>query len=277
MEQRSTGTLAAASAFVLVGCLGAPAVAQDMGQLAGTLDGSYAHYDTKQGSPLKDEATNQWQAGGSAVLTVDNPGGNIQLNFDNSGVKVDTKSSDDWGYGADAYWRDYAGDFGVNITGNSVSNGKDVDYYTGGFFGEFFALSDLTLRAKGGGIHGDFDGWYGDSGVVFYPYSDLALSFTGDYARIAHSGPQLTDGAFSVEYLPVRDVPVSLAFGYTYARYRHLAPPPAGGLNENVDVFSVALKVYFGGGSRRASLVDYQRGGPTDWDGAPPALVGIGF
>lgn len=276
MELRSTGKLASAGAFVLVACLATPAVGQDIGRLAGDIALGYAHYDTKQAS-VPNSSTNQWDASGSAVLTVSNPGANIQLNFNNSALKVANQSVDDWGYGGDVYWRDYAGDVGLNASINSVAKGSSIDYESFGLFGEFFVLSNLTLRAKGGTLQGNYNGWYGDSGLVFYPYSDLALGFTGDYAHIAHGGPQLTDGAFTAEYLPVRDVPVSLAFGYTYARYRHLAPPPPGGLNESLNVFSVALKFYFGGGGRRASLVDYQRGGTTNWDGAPPALIGIGF
>jgi hypothetical protein len=275
MELRSTGKLAAAGVFVLAACLATPALAQDMGSLAGDVQGGYTHYDTRQAA--KDGDTNEWTAGGSAVFTLSNPGVNFQGNFENAGLKVKNQSTDDWGYGGDIFWRDFAGDVGLNVTADSVSKGTSGDYQSEDIFGQFYVLPNLTLGAKGGHIGGDFSGWFGDSRLVFYPFDDVALTLAGDYARIQHAGPQMEDAAFTAEYLPVRDVPVTLAFGYTYARYTHLAPPPAGGLDENLNVFSVALKFYFGGGGRRASLVDYQRGGTESWDGPPPTLVGIGF
>jgi hypothetical protein len=273
MIMRSTGSLAAAGFFLVLGGFGHPALAQGMGSLFGNVSGGYDRYD------VNGRSADQWNASGSAVLTLDNPGGNIQVNFLNSGVNtlatkhVASMSMDEWGYGGDAYWRDYAGEFGVNITQDTLVKSSRSDDLSGGFFGEFYALSDLTLRAKGGRLQGDANAWYGDSGLVFYPLDQIAMSFTGDYARFQHNGPQLTDGAFSIEYLPVRDVPVSLSLGYTYARYQHLA----GGFGGDANIFMLSLKVYFGGGGRNGGLVDYQRNGATNWDGAPAAIIGTSF
>jgi hypothetical protein len=261
------------AAVLFLGCLSGPALAQGMGNLSGNVAADFDRYD------VNGRSADQWNASGSAVLTLDNPGGDIQANFANAGVntlgtkKIAGTSSDDWTYGADAYWRDYAGDFGVNITDHNIPKGEGETFVSGGFFGEFFALSDLTLRAKGGRLQGDADGWYGDSGLVFYPLDAIAISLTGDYARLQHGGPQVTDGGLSIEYLPVRDVPVSLSLGYTYARYEHMT----GGFAGDSNIFSIALKAYFGGGGRNGALVDYQRNGATSWDGAPSTIIGTTF
>jgi hypothetical protein len=269
----SHSTVAAAGAFLVLGCFGGSALAQGMGSLSGNLAAGYDRYDANGNS------ADQWSASGSAVLTLDNPGFNIQGNFANSAVNTPASktiagtSTDEWGYGADVYWRDYAGEFGANVTQNTISAGSGRDYLSAGLFGEFYMLSDVTLRAKGGRLQGDGDGWYGDSGVVFYPLDQIALSITGDYARLEHNGPQLTDGAFAIEYLPVRDVPVSLSLGYTYAHTQRLM----GNFGGDANVFSIKLRAYFGGGGRNGGLADYQRNGATSWDGAPATIVGTSF
>jgi hypothetical protein len=241
------------------------ASADGMGRLSGNLSAGYDRFDADGSS------ANQFNATGSAVLTLDNPGADIQVNFANSGIKTGGKDTDNWAFGGDAYWRDYAGEFGVNVTQNTLADGATGhDYLSGGFFGEFYALSDLTLRARGGKIQGDFDGWYGDTGLVFYPMDQVAISLTGDYARFQHGGPRVTDGVVGIEYLPVRDVPISLSISYTFARYEHNSAAFSGDNN----IFSITLKAYFGGGGRNGGLVDYQRNGATDWDSAPSTILG---
>ena len=49
------------------------------------------------------------------------------------------------------------------------------------------------------------------------------------------------------------------------------------GFNGNTNIFSIALKAYFGGGGRNGGLVDYQRNGATSWDGAPTTILGTTF
>jgi hypothetical protein len=273
MISRSTEGLAAAAAFLVLAGFGGPAMAQGMGNLFGDVAAGYDRYDANGHS------ADQWDASGSAVLTLDNPGFDIQGNFTNSAVNTPSSktvagtSTDAWGYGADVYWRDYAGDFGANVTQSTISTGSGRNFLTGGLFGEFYATSDLTLRAKGGRLQGDGDGWYGDSGLVFYPLNEIAIGITGDYARLEHNGPQLTDGTFSIEYLPVRDVPISLLLGYTYAHTEHLA----GNFGGDANIFSIKLRAYFGGGGRNGGLADYQRNGATTWDGAPATIVGTSF
>ncbi|MGH6871018.1 MAG: hypothetical protein ACREHE_05870 [Rhizomicrobium sp.] len=261
---------AAAGILLAAGAAQAQSESQGMGHLAGTLSAGYDRYDLN-GTGAK--PVNEFDGSGSAVLTLDNPGGNIQVNTSNEAIKTNGNDTDLWSFGADAYWRDYAGEFGVNFTQNTFVTSTGHDFYSGGFFGEFYMLSNLTLRAKGGRIQGDEDGWYGDTGLVFYPMNQIAISLTGDYARFQHTtGPRLTDGQVAIEYLPVRSVPVSLSFGYTFARYQHLS----GGAGGNASIFTIALKAYFGG-VRNGGLIDYHRNGATGWDGAPSALVGTTF
>lgn len=237
-----------------------------MGHLAGTLEAGYDRYDTDG------KSVNQWNANGSAVLTIDNPGMNIQVNTGNAALKTSGNDTDIWSYGADAYWRDYAGAFGVNFTQDTFVTSTGHDFYSGGFFGEFYALSNVTLRAKGGRVQGDQDGWYGSTGLVFYPMNQIAISITGDYSHFKDNGPKVTDGTLQIEYLPVREVPVSLAIGYTYARYQHLSS----GFGGDSNIFSVAVKAYFGGVGH-GGLIDYQRNGATSWDGAPSTIAGTTF
>ena len=256
--------IATAACFVAAG--GVQAQSQGFGHLSGTLSAGYDRFDTDG------HTVNDFNASGSAVLTLDNPGGNIQVNTNNDALKLNGNDRDVWTYGADMYWRDYAGDFGVNFTEGTNLTTTGHDFYSGGFFGEFYIFPHLTLRAKGGRVQGDSDGWYGDTGLVYYPLDQVAISVTGDYARFQHDGPRVTDGQFSIEYLPVRDVPVSLTLGYTYARYQNLT----GGLGGDTNIFSIALKAYFGG-VRSGGLVDYHRNTATNWDGAPASLVGTTF
>ncbi|HEX3674097.1 MAG TPA: hypothetical protein VHU87_07460 [Rhizomicrobium sp.] len=241
-----------------------------VGQLSGNLTVDYDRYDNNSHS------ANQWNANGSAVLTIDNPGINLQINAGNSNVTIPKMNdTNDWGYGGDFYWRDYAGDFGVNVNESTFSGPGtgDRNFLSGGFFGEFFVSQNLTLRAKGGRMQGDVDGWYGDTGLVYYAFDAMALSVTADTIQLQHDGPKFTDGEIGVEYLPVRDVPISLGLNYTFGRSQHLI----GGFGGDTNIFSIALKAYFGGGGRNGGLVDYQRNGATDWDGVPSTVVSTTF
>jgi hypothetical protein len=247
----------------------AAAGADGLGHLTGNIS---LGYDRQNAS---DQSANLWDASGQAVLTLSNPGANLQVNLNNTGIKFNGKDFDNWSIGGDAYWRDYAGDFGIDITQNTlVTNVTGHDYRSGGFFGEFFALSDLTLRAKGGKFQGDSEGWYGSTGLVFYPADQISVSLTGDYARFQHDGPRVTDGTFAIEYLPVREIPVSISIGYTFARYTHTAITTFA--NDN-NIFSVTVKAYFGGGGRSGGLVDYDRNGAVNWDSAPSTILGTSF
>lgn len=260
-------SLAAVAVFAL-GWGGSPAFAEPSdSMIAGTLGVGWTDYLT-HGSHSDD-----WLASGSAVLKIDNPGFNIQVNFDNSAVRAPAASSGDLAsYGGDVYWRDYAGSIGINITDNMLTSSGvgSANYESFGLFGQWFALPQLTLEIKGGRFDGNHEGWYGDGAVVYYPYADIALSLGADYGDGQRDHHELKDASLLAEYLPVHEIPVSMYIGYDFAEYSQLS-------HHDANVLMFGLKAYLGGGGRSGTLVDYQRNGTTNWDGAPATLVGLNF
>lgn len=271
MTKRAGAILLACAA----GLLAATGAQAQLLAVSGTLEGGYSNYDTP-GANLS-----EWRGLGQGLFTIDNPGFNIQANFGNSGLKVSGQSADLWHYDGDLFWRDRAGAIGASGGGDSVSAGiasttsssasttKGYDFYHYGIFGEFFMLSDLTLRSRGGRIAGDQSGYYASVGTAWYPISDIAVNLTGDYIKLDKPAPTVEDVGIAAEYMPVRDVPVTLSIGYTYAHFSQLG--------NHQDVLSAGLKWYFGGDPRSGSLVERQRNGPDNWAGPPATLVGIGF
>ena len=251
-----------------------PALAQSDMQFAGTVGGGWTDFLL----PGKTAHASEWLVDGSAVLTLNNPGFNFQVNGNNNVDQVPFKGSRDFlSYGGDAFWRDYAGSFGINANSSVGSNAgalaisaKHYDVQSYGLFGQWFAEPYLTLEIKGGRFQGQDEGMYGDGAVVLYPYHDLAMSLTADYGEAQHIREEVRDGVFTVEYLPVHDVPVSLYVGYDYAIESQLP-------HQQVSVLLVGIKAYLGGGGRSGSLVDYQRNGATNWDAASPTLFDLGF
>lgn len=254
----------------------APVLAQfgDM-QFAGTLGLGWSDY------LLPGKATPhpyEWLANGSAVLTLDNPGLNIQANLGDNGDQFPSKGFRDyWSYGGDIYWRDYAGSFGINANSSIASNvgalsvkATPYSLQTYGLFSQWFAEPYLTLELKGGRFERQDEGFYGDGAIVLYPYHDMALSVTVDYAGAQHVREEVRDVDVTVEYLPVHEVPVSLYVGYDYAVESQLP-------HQQVSVLLVGIKAYLGGGGRSGSLVDYQRNGTTNWDAAPATAFELGF
>jgi hypothetical protein len=295
-------------ALAAVWALGGRAYAQAGDPVAGTLQIGYVNFDASG------HHTNDWAALGSVVFTLTNPGFNFQLNASNDNLdtpefssvtKTTTKSittavatstranAAHWQYGGDVFWRDWAGDFGINASGDratsntssttvtSVTGEKPSDpvktsfshdntFENVGLFGEYFVLPNLTLRGKGGWIAGDMRGYYLDGALVYYPFRQIALSVGPDYAGLTHDTHE-EDIAANFEYMPVPSVPVSMRLGYTYARYHGLA----GALKEHDNIFGLTLKAYLGG--RGTSLRDYQRNGSTDWDSPQSELARLSY
>jgi len=259
--------LAGLGALVLPGA----ALAQDDTQpdemkLSGSLLGGYSNYSSPQ---LHIGTVN---AAGSAHFTIDDPGFNLQANFNNTDVFSAAFRGAEWSYGGDAFWRDRSGSIGLNITSREASDGSHADFMNYGGFGQWFLFSNVTLQLKGGWLAGRYQGQYGDLGAIIYPYSFLALELSADYAKDTRFGPDLRDLALNAEFLPVRNVPVTFALGYSRAQYRHL-------INSGTpddDIFSISVKFYFGGGAND-TLVDYQRKGPVDWDGPPPGMIEFAY
>ena len=255
-----------------VGAAGAGgACAQEL-SIAGTLEGGYSTYNTP-GSSL-----DEFKGAGSAVLTIDNPGINLQANFGNSGLKAGNQSADVWRYDGDVFWRDRAGTLGINGGGDTASaiirasgkkTGKGQSLYHYGAFGEYYPFRELTLRAKGGRVDGDISGYYADAGLVVYPLNSIAISLDADYVKLDKPQPTVRDLSLAAEYMPVRDIPFTVSIGYTYAM--------PSDLHGHLDVLSAGIKWYFGGDGRSGTLADHQRNGPDSWNGPPPTLVSLGF
>ena len=269
-------TLAVAFSVVSVN---APAFAQTSDlQLAGTLNGGWSFLTTRP------HQTQNWFGDGSAVVTLDNPGFNIQANFGDDvfelrrTAKSPSLTTDIWSAGGDIFWRDYAGSTGINATFSSLAasgtststKGTTTGVDSIGWFGQFFALPQLTLEAKGGRFEREDEGWYGDAGAIFYPYPNLGLNLVLEYDQDLHTHRQERALTFDAEFLPIRQLPVSMYVGYDYEDYSQFSP-------QQVSVFLVGVKAYLGGGGRQGTLVDYQRNGTTSWDGPSQSLLGLGF
>lgn len=281
-----------------------PACAEVDNLLSGTVQFGYANFGTPE------QRTNDWQALGSVLVTFDDPGFNVQANVStdqvnqgpvtitNTGKKQSVKritnfNDSDWKYGGDLFWRDWAGDFGFNFTDDrgsldttghrvitptggtagkpiKIERASDTNFENVGAFGEWFVSREFTFRGKGGWEFGDNDGYYAGGAFVYYPFRQVAMSAGADYSRLRQS-ERVEDATASIEFLPVPAIPVSMTFAYTYARYRNVAG--AGSQNDNI--FSFTLKAYFN--TNGTSLREYQRSGPTNWDGPPPSLIGFTF
>jgi hypothetical protein len=272
MRSYMIGATTAALLAVSLGCAPAFALGNDL-QFAGTVGASWWDYLL----PGKTSHPNVWLANGSAVLTIDNPGLNIQANINNNLAEIPSHARDLLSYGGDIYWRDYAGSFGVNANFSTASNAGALNVNAGpynvqsyGLFGQWFATPDLTLELKGGRFEHEYEGTYGDGGLVLYPYHDMALSVTVDYAGAHNVHEEVRDAVLTLEYLPVHDIPVSLYVGYDFSLESQLP-------HQQVSVLLVGIKAYIGGGGRNDSLVEYQRNGATNWDAASPVLFELGF
>jgi len=170
-------------------------------KLSGSLTGGYSNYS----SPYLH--VGNANVDGSAVFTLDDPGLNLQADFNDQNVFSSAFRGTDFSYGGDAYWRDYKGSIGLNFMSHATSDGSHADFSNYGGFGQWFLFSNATLQAKGGLLAGRYRGYYGDMGAVVYPYSFLALELSGDYARDDRSSTLLKAIGLNAEFLPVRELP----------------------------------------------------------------------
>jgi hypothetical protein len=247
----------------------------DLMRFSGTVGGGETFYDAPNNH------IGDWNANGSVLFTLDNPGFNFQGNFSNDSLSASVNGGDYWTYGGDVYWRDFAGAIGLNIDTHSLSNvsvsGKGADFNNFGGFGQWYLTPEVTLEAKGGWLTQHYQGPYGSVGAVGYPLDAVAVSLTADYAKDNHLQPELKDIGIDAEWLPLPEFPVSIAFSYTRAQLTRLPVPQDPESTRSLDVYGVALKVYFGGGGGGDSLRDYQRNGAVTYDGAPPGILEFGY
>jgi hypothetical protein len=251
------------------------ALADDEMRFSGTVGGGDTFFDAPNNH------VGDWNANGSVLFTVDNPGFNLQGNFSNDNLSASAHGGDFWSYGGDAYWRDYAGAIGLDIDTHAISNyirnGTGTDFDNFGGFGQWYVAPIATLEFKGGWLSQHYDGPYAGVAAVAYPLDSLAVTLGADYVKANHLEPELKDIGLTAEWLPLPEFPVSLGFGYTRAELDRLPVPPDPKDDRSVDMWTVSFKFYFGAGGAGNTLRDYQRNGPVNYDSAPPGMIEFGY
>ena len=261
------------SAFLLVAgvcLLPSLAAANDGMQFSGVLGSGDSFYDAPNNH------IGDWNANGSVLFTIDNPGFDLQGNFNNDDLSASADGGDFLGLGGDAFWRDYGGAIGLNLDAhalwNNIANGRNADFDSFGTFGQWYVAPEATLEFKGGWLSQHYEGPYGGVAAVAYPLDAVGVTLSADYAKANHLEPELKDIGLTAEWLPLTEFPVSIAFGYTRAQIDRL-PVPDPDSNRSLDIWSVALKLYIGGGGEGKTLRDYQRNGPVNYDSAPAGII----
>lgn len=260
---------------VLAVLLPSAALADDDLQFSGTLGAGDAYYDSPN------LHIGDWNANGSVLLAIDNPGFNLQGNFTNDNLSASAHGGDFWSFGGDAFWRDYAGAIGIDVDTHAISNyiknGSGADFDNFGAFGQWYVAPVATLEFKGGWLSQHYEGPYGGVAAVAYPLDSVALTLGADYAKADHLQPELKDIGLSAEWLPLTEFPVSIGFSYTRAEIDRLPVPPDPDSDRSIDIYMASVKVYFGAGGAGNTLRDYQRIGPVNYDSAPPAIIEFGY
>ena len=160
-----------------------------------------------------------------------------------------------------AFWSGARGRLGATVGYNEFGIAGSIAHFTTyGAFGVLYAGDRVTLGLKGGGLSGSgTNATYGGGEVIGYATPNVAISGTVD--GVALSSVHFSSYGLRGEVLPAPSTPVSLFGGYTY---QSIGPV-------HFNIYSVGLKVYFGG-AKDASLVDRHRSGVETWGTARPNL-----
>src|ERR1700743_1703684 len=217
-------------------CLAAsPAAATSF---AGNLSGSYANFSNGGGDA--------WSVDGAAAATLDGGwGGEATAGYHHLSVGG---WADLGNVGGSLFW----GDADVRIAANV--NYLDLSLFhltTYGAGGEWYALPELTVSARGGGASGQFgiDGGYVGGDVKWYPMPDLSLNAGVDYINLS-GFDHVTSEDIRAEWLVSETTPISVYGGYGHAE-------SSGG---SQDIFFIGIKIYTNDDGAK-SLVERQRGG----------------
>ncbi len=254
MRLRKPAVLAFAAAMTV------PAMASASDDISALLDGGFAYNDTHTGA---DQHADQYSMRGSALFSFDNPGLGLQLDGANDWYADPTNGTSHlWSGGADAFWRDGKGTIGLSASYFRVDQpafpffriARAIESY--GFFGEYYASSDLTVQIKGGGTTGATGAasLYGGGGLTYYDSPDLAFHTEMNFNAYT-SGRDWTSIDSNVEYLPFGSFPLSLYAGYDWTNFS------AAGY---ASTFFAGVKLRFGADR---TLVGYHRSGPVEWTG----------
>ncbi|HEX2592346.1 MAG TPA: hypothetical protein VHL34_12660 [Rhizomicrobium sp.] len=195
-----------------------------------------------------------WSVGWDTLFSYDLPGPNLQIGGDYDHIAHG--ANDEWSGNASGFWRARWGTAGISVGYGDVSTGtanKSLTSY--GAFSEWYMLSDLTVKAKGGAFDGGITGWYGGAGATYYPTTFISLSLTYNYSRVSGGRDHIIDA--EAEYLISRKYPLSIAAGYEHVSAK----------TNDTDALMIHLRYRFG---LQGSLVRQDRVGPVSWDGLAP-------
>ncbi|MBI3678420.1 MAG: hypothetical protein HY243_17555 [Proteobacteria bacterium] len=229
---------------------------------AATFSANYANLDF-YGAGFN---ANSWGGAGAGTLDL---GSSWKVEGDAAYDHLTTSgvSFNHWNVSASAFWQGDMGRAGLQLGYNSGDGaGLNLHGLNYGVVGEWWANSNITLAAKGGGLNGSsgIDGYYLGLQGKAYLGANFALSTSADFTsfKFGHE----TDLTVQGEWLVSQTTPISVYAGYSNSDF------PSGGPGD-VNVWFVGLRLYCNdpGGT---SLVDRQRSGTLGWAGAisPVAL-----
>jgi hypothetical protein len=163
--------------------------------------------------------------------------------------------------GGAAFWAGARGRLGASLGYDEFgASGSVAHFTTYGAFGLLYAGERVTLGIKGGGLSGSgISSAYGGGEIVGYATPNVAITGTIDSLNASHVS--FSSYGLRAEVLPAPATPVSLFGGYAY---QAIGPV-------HFNIYSVGLKVYFGG-PKDATLVTRQRTGVETWGAARPNL-----
>ncbi|GAA0543395.1 hypothetical protein FHS83_000380 [Rhizomicrobium palustre] len=232
--------------------------ATDWTGFSGTVTGGYNYSDVKGAS------NHAYDFGGAANyafpdLNMYGARLNVQGYADYSENRSKSIPVDTWASGGALTLRDY--NYALGFAGGYNSSralGVNAGYGNYGLIGEFYAMPDLTLRLRGGGISGNVgplggDGGYYGGGASYYVTPNLALNADASYSTV--SSLHWSNFEIGPEYLISNELPVSVSAAYTQSNINAL------GRSLNSSGFMVRLAWHLGEGN---SLVEYDRNGPLN-------------
>jgi hypothetical protein len=234
--------------------LATSANATDWTGFSGTLTGGYDYSD------VRGIGADTYMFGGEANYAIAGTPLAVQGGAEYSEARSQQTPRQTWTSGGALTWRDPA--FAIGVSGNYNSQhvrfGNGSNYSTYGVFGEWYPTSDLTLRARGGGISGGYNGYTKDGGYYgvganYYVIPQIALKSDFSYASLG--ALHWSDFSVGPEYMPFDGVPVSLSAAYTYQNVGYF------GRKYYSNGVMMRLVWHVGEGS---SIADVDRNGPLD-------------
>lgn len=236
-----------------------PATASAAG-MAGTVSLDYENMDFYGGG----FSANSW---GGAAAGVVNVGGAWNIEADGSYHHASASGLDanNWSITGTAFWMDNKGRIGVQAGYDAGEGIATVHAFNYGVVGEWFALPNLSIAVKGGGLTGSsgVNGYYAGLQGKAYIIPNLVFSAAIDYSRF--SAFHETDYKLEGEWLVSQSTPISVFAGYSNSDFQ--------GAGTDVDIWMIGVRLYCND-PPGTSLVDRQRSGTLGWAGAisPVAL-----